>query len=355
MLEEQNITPPSVYETKISDNSQWYPPMSQWRFSLLMICSLTIYSLFFVFRTYKDLNANVDCRLSPGWHTIGFMIPILNILLFYQFVKQIELIGVDPKKLPKSVMVALTFYYALIGALSFSISEEFVFLGLVGSALPWLYLRHRLNRRLSGFEYQCWRMPPNRFSMAQKILVSFGLIFISLILVKEYSEVSKYYGANSISSGTQIIDKKNQFNLTITQKGWKRAKTGAVAEDAKLELVSPENDAWAIIYVIENVNYTIDDQVDFRRNEISDNDSQSRLKFEENRQFLPGLDMVPVSYAKYTIEGVALTEEWFVATILSDNKIIEFIAYQTDKNIDKPLLEALVKSLSIIQQEEYEK
>ena len=351
-IQEQRILAEVEEINTASINPLWYPPMKWWRFSLLMLFSFSLYSLFFVYKTYKDLKANVDTRLSPGWHVFGFLIPAVNIFLFYFFARQIESIGVQSAQVAKLPLIILTFFYALISSLSYLASDSYFLIGLVVYISPWLYLQHRLNKKLLTLENPSWRTTPNRFTLLQRILIAAGAVFIIIVIVGMYAKVSKNIGSQDIAAGTVFVDEGKIFQLTIKNAGWKRAKAEALVEGAELELINPATDAWAIVYVTESVESSIDDQVDFRRGQIKGNDENSKLIIEEIRSFLPDTEMIPVSYAKYKIRSTMRTEFWYVATIRSPKYMIEMIAYHSEGGESDNGFESLVKGLTIYQNKE---
>ena len=337
-----------VEKETMGSESSWHPPMSWWRYLLLMICSFSLYSLVFVYKTYKDLNENIDNRLSPGWHVVGFLIPVVSVFLYYHFCKKIESISSPKNKIQKFPIVIMTFIFAVLSIYSFAADDEYILIGMGLYLLPWMYLQHRLNINLASVKNTRWRKPENRFSILQRSFIFISSLSIITIFTLFYLDMAETDALENIRSGSVIIKEDYPFQLPINQEGWKYAKKNSLSDEAELELVHPESDAWAIIFVSEAGDQTIDDKVSFRYSQILENEGLSKLETHESRSFLPGTDMIPVSYTKYQIDGPVISEIWYVATIHSPKYIIEMISYQIYDKDNLSTIARLVNGLTLL-------
>jgi hypothetical protein len=61
-----------------------------WHLVLLSIATFSLYNLRWFYRTWKQLKRDQDLDMSPGLHTLGLFVPILNIVLAFNLFKEIK-------------------------------------------------------------------------------------------------------------------------------------------------------------------------------------------------------------------------------------------------------------------------
>jgi hypothetical protein len=88
---------------------------------LLSVLTLGLYEVYWFFRNWRDLREAVGVDLSPGWRTVGLLIPVVNVVMVHH---QLMLIrdaadarGVKVSYSP-GIMTALFFGLALAGNLT---------------------------------------------------------------------------------------------------------------------------------------------------------------------------------------------------------------------------------------------
>jgi hypothetical protein len=87
----------------------------------LSIFTLGLYEVFWFWRNWRDLRDRSGLELSPGWCTLGLLVPVINVALVYQ---QLRLVrdaaktrGVEPTYSPFAVTAAF-FALAIAGNLT---------------------------------------------------------------------------------------------------------------------------------------------------------------------------------------------------------------------------------------------
>lgn len=61
-----------------------------WQFVLLSIITVSFYNFYWFLRTWRQLRAQENWDISPGWRLVGLFIPILNLFLMYDLFKYIR-------------------------------------------------------------------------------------------------------------------------------------------------------------------------------------------------------------------------------------------------------------------------
>lgn len=69
-----------------------------WQLVLLSIATFSFYNIRWFYRTWKQLKRNHDLDMSPGLHTVGLFVPILNIVLAFNLFKEIKEYAEDAGK-----------------------------------------------------------------------------------------------------------------------------------------------------------------------------------------------------------------------------------------------------------------
>jgi hypothetical protein len=79
-----------------------------WQLVLLSVLTMSIYNLRWFYRTWKQLKQDRDLDMSPGLHTLGLFVPILNIVLVLNLLREIkeynEEAGIDARYAPGAVL-----------------------------------------------------------------------------------------------------------------------------------------------------------------------------------------------------------------------------------------------------------
>jgi len=85
-------------------------------FVLLTIVTLGLYQVYWFYRNWRDLRDDAGKEVSPGWRTLGLMIPFVNFVMVYQQLSLIRDVAAETGEeepygpgLVTVVIVALTF------------------------------------------------------------------------------------------------------------------------------------------------------------------------------------------------------------------------------------------------------
>ena len=149
----------------------------------LSLLTMGIYHLYWFYKNWKFIKQNYKEDISPGWRTVGLIIPILNIFLIYnQFKSIIEI--VKRKKIEINWSAGLlTFLYVFIEMIFLFGPEKyfilFAFLIPIGT-LPLIPVQNCLNRFFDLIEKKSAK---TKFATGEIILTIIGIIlWISIIL-----------------------------------------------------------------------------------------------------------------------------------------------------------------------------
>jgi hypothetical protein len=61
-----------------------------WQLILLSLLSFGLYEVYWFFRTWRQLKDTKNLDISPGWRTLGLLVPVLNIVLAYKLFRDIK-------------------------------------------------------------------------------------------------------------------------------------------------------------------------------------------------------------------------------------------------------------------------
>jgi len=95
---------------------------SPWRLVLLSILTFTIYEIYWFYRNWKHLKNNKNLDISPGWRTVGLLVPIYGIVLAYRQFSDIRDFASQSGCETYSSPGLLAFGYMLLTGISFRIS-----------------------------------------------------------------------------------------------------------------------------------------------------------------------------------------------------------------------------------------
>ncbi len=61
-----------------------------WHLVLLSIATFSLYNIYWVYRTWRQLRDQGSGNISPEWRLLGLFVPILGIILLYDFFKHVR-------------------------------------------------------------------------------------------------------------------------------------------------------------------------------------------------------------------------------------------------------------------------
>jgi hypothetical protein len=113
----------SIVEQKTQSIMQQYSnAQAPWRLVLLSILTFGIYELYWFYRNWKHLKIHKSLDISPGWRTVGLLVPIYNIVLIYGQFRDIRDYAAETGCKIYSSAGWLTFGYIALGGISFKLS-----------------------------------------------------------------------------------------------------------------------------------------------------------------------------------------------------------------------------------------
>ena len=126
-----------------ADGRKYSDAQPVWQLVLLSVVTFGVYELRWFYRTWKQLKRDRDLDMSPGLHTLGLVVPILNIVLVLNLFREIkeyaEEARVRARYPPGGVLAA----YLALGAIAWAPApwKALTFLSVV----PLAVVQHALN------------------------------------------------------------------------------------------------------------------------------------------------------------------------------------------------------------------
>jgi hypothetical protein len=92
-----------------------------WQLILLSFLSFGLYAIYWFYRTWRQLKESKDLDISPGWRTLGLLVPILNFVLIYELFRDIKKYAQDLGCKAHSSPGWIVLGYCILNAASFKI------------------------------------------------------------------------------------------------------------------------------------------------------------------------------------------------------------------------------------------
>jgi hypothetical protein len=324
----------------------WTAPLGTARLFALLLLTVGTYSLFFMYKTARDLRAHTDERLTPWLYPPSVLIGLANAIAGARLASVTATLATPEQRMAAAapgLIGALIFVAHLALTILGTVTVQSLWvLGLVLFTVPWLLLERQLNVvKLSRRNAQ-YRTRPYRFTKLQWAAVALGGLFWVLILMTLWQDVVRWRGT-ALAAGVAHADSQQRFSVTPPRDGWLIVAPGAVAEDAALELLGPGPLDWAVAHVTEQAGWELDALVDNRYAEISALDED--VQFAEKRELLPGTHTV-VSRATYrgtdAFDGAYV---YHVAAYVTTQRAVELIVYSAGPERARSGAEELARSL----------
>lgn len=163
----------------ISTTQQFSYAQPIWHFFLLSVLTFSVYEIYWFYRNWKQLKNYKILEISPGWRTVGLLIPIYGLYLAYTQLRDIKdfskTAGINKDYPP----VMALFLWIAINALS-KLPYPFMLLSML-SVLPLLMVQDTLN--------SCWEKVEldlpirTRFTGGEIAIIIIGGIFLTLAVI----------------------------------------------------------------------------------------------------------------------------------------------------------------------------
>ena len=150
-----------------------------WHLVLLSIATFSLYNIYWVYRTWRQLRDQGSWNISPEWRLLGLFVPILGIILLYDFFKHVRNFAVTEKCESLFPLGRVFIGWIFFNALAF-IPFPYSFLSLL-NVWPIGVVQSTLNNFWS--KKQPTSIMRTNFSVAQMVLVILGGIFRALAII----------------------------------------------------------------------------------------------------------------------------------------------------------------------------
>lgn len=335
-----------VHSPGKAPEAPWTAPLGTGRLFLLLFLTCGAYSLFYLYKTARDLRNHADRELTPWLYPLSTLIGLANAIAGARLAGVAERHASYAQRRPSATP-------ALIGILIFvahgvltvggNLTVQSVWvLGVLLFAVPWLLLERQLDVIKGSLPDAGFRTQPYRFTKLQWATVALGGVVWVLIAFTLWDDVVRWRGT-ALAPAVAYHDPQGRFSLTPERSGWLVVPQGTVTEDAALDLYGPGVTDWAVVHVIEQAGGDLDAMVELRYGEIRTVDENVRVT--EKRELVPGTTTV-LSHASYRgtepIDGAFV---YHVAAFVNEHRSVELITYSAGVDRASSGTEALARSL----------
>lgn len=331
----------------------WHPPIALWQLYLLFVSTIGIYQFFWLRRFATDMRRHVDPDIRPWLYVVALFVPMAPPFLAWRLTGLLTRLDETPARHigpPRWVIVATAALTGLVGTgMMFADAEGglLVIIALLLSIavlpLPWLLLQRQLNHYKQSLAGADWTSRPYRFTKLQYGALACGVMLSALTAIGLYVEFERHRGER-LEQDARIGGASGLYTLTVPDYGWVRVPPGTIEQRTDLELYGPTVDTWAVVRHESRDDRNMDLVVNDRRLLIDDD----LFSPSSNEVRIMREDLMPISFVRYRGRDViGITQTIWVATLLTDDVVIEVIAGTSEGPRIQGDLESLVKSLSL--------
>lgn len=347
----------------------WKPEMPIWRFWLLMVVTLGIYRLFWIAGVGRELRLHQDSSIRPWHYVVGLLIGVASPFVAAAVAEHINRNGfrrgldTGPSKglIVVLSIVALAAEIACTRLTDAMIASDpspwLTILVLLGTyavfvPLPWAMIQLRLNRLKAAMSYPERPSRPFRYSLAQFAVIVLGVVVWPFMIVGNLPDATldRLFGAevlgDPVLANEPISGDAGGYWITVRSENWLRVDVTENPDQPDLELITQSQGSWLVVYALRG-DWTMDDIVDFRRNEIRA--AVQGLESRERRTLLQD-GAVPVSYARYQGKvgtGDFMPTTWWVSTVVTEFGAVEVVGSTSGGHFAARELETVIKSLRV--------
>jgi len=338
----------------------WHPPMSLWRFSVLILLSLGCCLPLWILRLTEDLQAHRERGINPLWPSAGILLPLAGWLVWHSAVRRVAALGAEAGRgtVPQvwatslfGIAVLALYHAALIGLF---LPHDLI-VGMAGLALfvavallpfPCLLLQRRINAYKMTLANPRWTSQPFKFAPGEISFLALVLALLGYVTYANTDFMSRTLArmeGQTLAAGQVVSGENGLYQLTLPNDGWVQVGTDEFYEGSDLSLYGPAEGTRLFVY-IDCDGETIDQRVSFRRGRMRS--SMGDLAIEERRVLLAE-SLVPVSYARYTGTRKGAQQTFWVATVAEEDFLVEVLGRIRGGEADQAAAEAFVRSLRL--------
>ena len=341
-------TPPAAVSRYggCAPDAPWTAPLGTARLFTLLFLTLGAYSLFFMYKTARDLRDHADAGMTPWLYPLSVLIGLANAIAGARLAGAAQTLTTPQQRMasadPWLVGILIFIAHLALTVLGAVTIQSLWVLGLLLFTVPWLLLERQLTVVKAAWANAQYRTRPRRFTKWQWGAVALGCALWALISIALWQDVVRWRGT-AIPAGVAHVDPQQRFSVTPSRNGWLIVAPGSVTEDAELELLGPGPVDWAVVHVTEQAGWELDAVVDNRYAAISELDEA--VRFAEKRELVPGTHTV-VSQATYRgTDPFDGSYVYHVASYVTEQRAVELIVYSAGALRASSGAEELARSL----------
>lgn len=139
-------------------------------FLILSIVTFNLYTFYWYYKTWKKLAAHHLLHISPGWRTVGLLVPLLNIYLIYSLMRDVRDYG-DLDNIAMGYSPGLLLLAFMLASVLGGLPMPYGILGLT-SCFPFAIVQSGLNAYWK--EHQPEHIMRLDFSAGEKTVIIIG-------------------------------------------------------------------------------------------------------------------------------------------------------------------------------------
>lgn len=287
---------------------------------LLFVATLGFYLPVIAYRVSRVVRP----ARSPWWWAVGSLVPLANLFVVFRLAEAVSE-RANRVRIASAVGPGIVLGVVIVtsvATMAWQKSDDFVMqlAGAAVRAVPWLLVQRVINR---AAKREGAPAPRRRFRWLRRLVVASVFAFDALAIWGSRAVWHRAAG-RSLMPGERVKGVTAGFSVATPGPSWVRVKPGSLGVgETDLELFGPSVDATVVAFVYDRENQSLDGRVDERRRLIL-KETKGEPTISEERHFIAGQAMVPMSLARYSSSQGG--EAWWVATIDRGSRFVELVA-----------------------------
>jgi hypothetical protein len=298
---------------------------SVWRLYLLLVLTLGVYLIFWLYGQFKYQCASGRIKGKPLLWVLLSWVPLLDIYIYYFLARNLCR---EEQRCTRAEPWVFAVTLSVIGNASLFIEPDSWFLAAIVllTPLPVAWLQYRINQSLAGEPGEALK-----FTTRQWYALVVGIIFtVILALSMRYDLDVPATGITRQAVGSVVEGPGGFYSVQLPDGNWKKVPSGTIQKDSDLELVDAKNGVKAWVYILEGKDANLPAQVKWRRKEIIDKNEV--LLLHEKRILLADYDDAVSSLAEFKLKKPGGTRiHWWIRTLEVGDKLVELLVRTTNE------------------------